>query len=250
MRTDEVRLERREVDLDRRGRSTARDRRRPRGRCAGAPRTGRRGRRSPPARSPSGTSRCSGRRRTASTSRRSPRPCCRSSPCRSPRSSSAPGPKYSTIAPVPPFTVRMPATVEDDVLRRGPARERAGEPHADQLRDARVVRPARHHVDRVGAADADRDHAEPARVRRVRVGADHHAAGERVVLEHDLVDDPAARLPEADAVLRRHACAGTRRPRGSCRARPPCRRRRRCAPGSGGRSAPSSAPRRPAAPRA
>ncbi len=38
---------------------------------------------------------------------------------------------------------------------------------------------------------------------RVAVGADHHPAGERVVLEHDLVDDPAARLPEADAVLGR-----------------------------------------------
>ena len=37
---------------------------------------------------------------------------------------------------------------------------------------------------------------------RVAVGADHHAAGERVVLQHDLVDDPRARLPEADAVLR------------------------------------------------
>ena len=38
------------------------------------------------------------------------------------------------------------------------------------------------------------------------VGADHHPAGERVLLEHDLVDDPRARLPEPDAVLRRH-CA-------------------------------------------
>ena len=54
----------------------------------------------------------------------------------------------------------------------------------------RVERPARHHVDGVGAADADRDHAEPAGVRRVAVGADHHPAGERVLLEHDLVDDP------------------------------------------------------------
>ncbi len=43
---------------------------------------------------------------------------------------------------------------------------------------------------------------KPARVRRVAVGADHHPAGERVVLEHDLVDDPGAGLPEADAVLR------------------------------------------------
>ena len=34
----------------------------------------------------------------------------------------------------------------------------------------------------------------------MRVGADHHAAGERVVLEHDLVDDARAGLPEARAI--------------------------------------------------
>jgi hypothetical protein len=39
----------------------------------------------------------------------------------------------------------------------------------------------------------------------VRVGADHHAARERVLLEHDLVDDAGARRPEADAVARRRA---------------------------------------------
>ena len=94
--------------------------------------------------------------------------------------------------------------LEDHVLRRRPAGQLTGELHADELRHAGVVRPARHHVDRVGAADADRDHAETAGVRRVAVGADHHPAGERVLLEHDLVDDPRARLPEADAVLRTH----------------------------------------------
>ena len=67
-----------------------------------------------------------------------------------------------------------------------------------------VERPAGHHVDGVRTAHADRDHAEAAGVRRVAVGADHHPAGERVLLEHDLVDDPRAGLPEADAVLRRH----------------------------------------------
>ena len=33
------------------------------------------------------------------------------------------------------------------------------------------------------------------------VGADHHAAGEGVVFEHDLVDDTCAGFPETDAVL-------------------------------------------------
>ena len=94
--------------------------------------------------------------------------------------------------------------LEDDVLRARPAAERAGEVDADELRPAHVEREAGHHVDGVGAADADGDHAEAAGVGGVAVGADHHPAGEGVVLEHDLVDDPAARLPEADAVLGRH----------------------------------------------
>src|SRR5919112_1056769 len=44
----------------------------------------------------------------------------------------------------------------------------------------------------------------PAGVRRVAVGADHHPAREGVVLEDDLVDDPASGPPEADAVAGRH----------------------------------------------
>ena len=94
-----------------------------------------------------------------------------------------------------------PGDLEDDVFRRRPAAERAGELDADHLRPADVEREAGHHVDGIGAADTDGNHAEPAGVGGVAVGADHHAAGERVVLEHDLVDDAAARPPEADAVL-------------------------------------------------
>ncbi len=47
----------------------------------------------------------------------------------------APGPKYSTIALVPPVTVSSPQSVEDDVLRRRPAVELAGQVHGDELRD-------------------------------------------------------------------------------------------------------------------
>src|SRR5205823_12053822 len=61
----------------------------------------------------------------------------------------------------------------------------------------------RHHLAAVGAAHADREHPEAAAVGRVGVGADHEPAGEGVVLENDLVDDPGARLPEADPVFPR-----------------------------------------------
>ena len=145
--------------------------------------------------------------------RRSRRPCCRWWPCRWREMVSAPGPWYSTMAPVPPDTVRTSATFRMTSLGDAQPLRRAGEAHADDLGPAHVEREAGHHVDGVGAAHADGHHAEAAGVGRVAVGADHHPAGEGVVLQHDLVDDAAARLPEADAVLGRHARAGSRRPR-------------------------------------
>ena len=71
---------------------------------------------------------------------------------------------------------------------------------ADQFGHGHAPTDAGHHVHRVRAADADRDHAHPAGVGGMRVGADHHAAGESVVLEDDLMDDPRSGLPETGAV--------------------------------------------------
>ena len=79
--------------------------------------------------------------------------------------------------------------------------ELAGQLDADGLGPADVPGEAGHDVDGVGTANADRDHAEPAGVRGVAVGAEHHAAREGVVLEHDLVDDARPGCPEAAAVL-------------------------------------------------
>ena len=50
---------------------------------------------------------------------------------------SAPGPKYSTIAPVPPLTVRISATLRMTSLG-APAAELAGQLHADELGPAHV----------------------------------------------------------------------------------------------------------------
>ena len=60
------------------------------------------------------------------------------------------------------------------------------------------------HIHGVRAAHARREHPEAARVRRVRVRTDHHAAREGVVLQHHLMNDARARLPEARAVPLRH----------------------------------------------
>ena len=213
MRPDEVRLERREVDLDHAVEEALGV-----GVDLGVVAQvlgvrGRRGRRALRARSPSGTS-----------------PCCASygnsehvAPISAPmlqivalpvaEIDSRAGPEVLDDRAGAALHVRMPATLrmtsfgaaqpDSSPVRRTPisfgTRVLNGQPAITSTASR--------------AADADRDHAEPAGVRRVRVGADHHPAGERVVLEHDLVDDPAARLPEADAVLRATRCAGTRRPR-------------------------------------
>jgi hypothetical protein len=94
--------------------------------------------------------------------------------------------------------------LQDDVLRARPTGELAGEVDADQLGPPDVEREGGHHIDGIGAADADGHHPEAPGVGGVAVGADHHPAREGVVLEHDLVDDPRSRLPEADAVAGRH----------------------------------------------
>ena len=90
---------------------------------------------------------------------------------------------------------------EDHVLRRRPARQLTGEVHADEFGPTNVPGESGHHVDRIGAADADGDHAEAAGVRCVGVGADHHPTGKGVVFENDLVDDAGPGLPESAAVL-------------------------------------------------
>ena len=104
-----------------------------------------------------------------------------------------PGPKNSTTALVPPLTVRMSRSLRITSLGAVQPESLPVSSHADQLRLQHLPGEAGHHVHRVGAADAGGEHAEAAGVRRVGVGADHHAAGEGVVLQHDLVDDARSR---------------------------------------------------------
>ena len=73
--------------------------------------------------------------------------------------------------------------------------------NADQLRPTNIPGEAGHNVYGVSTADADGHHAEAAGIGRVGVGADHHAAGEGVVFQNNLVDDAGAGLPEAATVF-------------------------------------------------
>ena len=93
------------------------------------------------------------------------------------------------------------AEVRDHVLGRRPPGQLSREMHAHELRVEHLPRQPGHDLAAVDSPDADGQHAEAAPVRGVRVGADHEAARECVVLQDHLVDDPRPRLPEADPVL-------------------------------------------------
>mmetsp|Transcript_41547 Transcript_41547/g.106288 ORF Transcript_41547/g.106288 Transcript_41547/m.106288 type:complete len:369 (-) Transcript_41547:81-1187(-) len=89
----------------------------------------------------------------------------------------------------------------DDILGGGPIRHLAGQLNADHLGALQLPGQPSHDIHGVRAAHTDRAHAEATSVGGMGVRANHHAAGEGIVLQHDLVDDTRARLPEAHAVL-------------------------------------------------
>ena len=74
--------------------------------------------------------------------------------------------------------------------------------NTDNLRIEHFPGKAGHHIDCIRTADTTGEHAKATRVRRMRVRPDHHATGERVLFEHDLMDDARAWTPETDAVSR------------------------------------------------
>ena len=95
--------------------------------------------------------------------------------------------------------------LQDHVLGAGPAAHLPGELHADELGELELPGQPAHHVAGVGATHPDGHHTQASGVHGVAVGTDHHGAGEGVLLQHHLVDDAGAGLPEADAVLVAHA---------------------------------------------
>ena len=152
-----MRLERRQVDLDelvedvvgRASNASASVRR-----CVDAP--WRRRRRSPRVPSPSGTRRRGRRSRRSTWWRRSRRPCCRWWRWPVARDRLGAGTEVLDDRARAALHREDLGDLEDDVLGRRPAAERAGEVHADDLGPAHAERRADHHVDGVGAADTDR----------------------------------------------------------------------------------------------
>jgi hypothetical protein len=136
---------------------------------------------------------------------------------------SVPGPWYSTIAPVPPLTVRIPATLRmmsathvskplsfayfvtsDEWIRTlgsSPARELASKLDTNDLGSLQLPRKTGHDVDGVSTTNTNGGHTKTTGVGGVRVGTNEESTRESVVLKHDLVNDTRAGLPETNVVL-------------------------------------------------
>ncbi len=89
----------------------------------------------------------------------------------------------------------------DDILGGSPARELTSELHTNNLGGLELPRNVGHDIDGISTTDTDGAHAEATSVGGVGVSANHHATGEGVVLEDNLVDNTRTRVPEAHAVL-------------------------------------------------
>ena len=133
---------------------------------------------------------------------------------------SVPGPWYSTIAPVPPLTVRIPATLrmmsvdyvsvvaplrnpifQIRTLGSSPAGELASKLNTNDLGGLQFPGETSHDIDSVGTTNTNGGHTETTGVGSVRVGTDEESTRESVVLKHDLVNDTRAGLPETNVVL-------------------------------------------------
>ncbi len=97
-----------------------------------------------------------------------------------------------------------PEDGEDDVLGRDPGLKLSREVHFNDLGAGEVERPASHGNGHVQAAGADRDHADAAAGRRVRVRAQERFARPAEPFEMDLVADAVAGPRVKDAVLCGH----------------------------------------------
>ena len=91
--------------------------------------------------------------------------------------------------------------LQNHVFGRGPAAHFAGQLHANHLREFQFPGHARHHIHGICAAHTDGHHAQAPGVGGVRIGANHHAAGESIVFQHHLVNNARAGLPKTNAVL-------------------------------------------------
>ena len=98
-----------------------------------------------------------------------------------------------------------PQHLQDNILRRHPIRQPAGQPDADHFRIGQVVGSSAHSHRHVQTAGPDGQHADAAAGRRMAVTAQQCQPGNAEPLQLHLVADTITRLRTENPVLLRHA---------------------------------------------
>jgi len=113
------------------------------------------------------------------------------------------------------------ACLQDDVLASSPAGERTGQSNSNHLRALQFPGQSGHDVDCIRSTHSDANASESSyklrksddmtpygsskpnltSIRGVRVSSYEQQSGEGVILEHDLMDNSTARVPEACSIL-------------------------------------------------
>ena len=91
--------------------------------------------------------------------------------------------------------------LQDDILGRSPSIQLACEFDADQFWKLQFPGHSRHDIHRIGAAHTDGHHTQPAGIHCMAVCTNHHTAGESIIFQNHLVDNPRTRFPESEAVF-------------------------------------------------
>ena len=113
-----------------------------------------------------------------------------------------PGPTYSRMAFVPPEVVRRPATHRITSLRCSPAVQPSGESDGDASRIRHLPGQTGHGEGGVAPPTPTAHAPSPPAFGVCESVPRISAPGKAVGLEHDLVDDPGTRLPEAGTEAR------------------------------------------------
>lgn len=99
----------------------------------------------------------------------------------------------------------LASQVQNDVLGAGPSTELTNKLDTEDLRRLQLPSRTDHGVHSIRTTNTNRDRAQTASVRGMRVRAQRHETRRRVVLQDGLVDDARAGRPELNAVLLRRA---------------------------------------------
>src|ERR1700753_441846 len=121
------------------------------------------------------------------------------------------------MAPVPPLTVNIPATLRmmsellliaatpwsylKHTFWSSPSRQLASKPNPNDLWCLQFPWKISHNVDSVSTADTNGSHSKTSGIWCMGISTNHQATRESIILENNLMNDTGARFPEANVIF-------------------------------------------------